>query len=354
MQPLSKLASVGLIALFICVICGNSGGQDAGKQPSAKQPVPANQKPATKAIESTSKTTDKPATAANRSNTPNPAAPTVEMTPDEVAVRKTGDTFEVAFNKGDAKAAAEHYTKDAEYVDDDGLVYQGRAAIEQSLKIFFEGHPGSKIEMAVNSIRFIGPGVAIEDGVTAITLPNIPEPVFTRYTAVHAKADGKWLVASVRESVIRLPRQHQAKLKQLDWMTGEWVHEGSDAIIVFNCQPADNGNFLVRTFAVKIAGQESVSGTQRIGWDAQSDRLRSWIFDSDGGHSDGYWHQDGDSWILKSTGVTADGQPASGTSVYTFANPHTMTFQTIDHEVSGVKLPDSPKVTIVRHPPRPE
>jgi hypothetical protein len=57
---------------------------------------------------------------------------------------------------------------------------------------------------------------------------------------------------------------------------------------------------------------------------------------------------------MKSMGVTADGQAASSTSIYRFINPHTMTFQSVDHEIAGVQLPDSPPVTIVRHPPRPE
>jgi hypothetical protein len=222
------------------------------------------------------------------------------------------------------------------------------------MKAFFDAYAGSKIQSTITSVRSIGPGVAIEDGFTTITLPAGADPVHTHYTAVHAKVDGKWLVASVRETSVKLQRHHASKLKQLEWMTGEWLHEGNDATVVFKCHPADNGNFLLRTFTIKVPGGEALSGTQRIGWDAQADRLKSWIFDSDGGHSEGYWHQDGDSWILKASGITADGHQASSTSIYTFINPHTMTFQTVEHEVSGLKLPDSPKVNIVRHPPKPD
>ena len=58
--------------------------------------------------------------------------------------------------------------------------------------------------------------------------------------------------------------------------------------------------------------------------------------------------------MLKSTGVTADGQPASSTSIYTFVNEHTMTWQSVDHEIAGVQLPDSELVTIVRRAPSPQ
>jgi hypothetical protein len=57
--------------------------------------------------------------------------------------------------------------------------------------------------------------------------------------------------------------------------------------------------------------------------------------------------------VLKSTGVTADGQTASSTSIYTFVNAHTMTWQSVDHEIAGVELPDSEVVTIVRQAPAP-
>jgi hypothetical protein len=109
----------------------------------------------------------------------------------------------------------------------------------------------------------------------------------------------------------------------------------------------------VRQFTVKIAGEEAMTGTQRIGWDPISGKLRAWIFDSLGGYAEGTWHRDDDRWVLKTTGVTSDGQTASGTSIYTFVSEHIMTWQAIDHEIAGVQLPDSEIVTIVRKPPPP-
>ena len=68
---------------------------------------------------------------------------------------------------------------------------------------------------------------------------------------------------------------------------------------------------------------------------------------------EGTWHRDGDSWVLKTTGVTADGQTASGTSIYTLVSDDIMTWQAVDHEIAGEQLPDSEVVTIVRKPPPP-
>jgi hypothetical protein len=57
--------------------------------------------------------------------------------------------------------------------------------------------------------------------------------------------------------------------------------------------------------------------------------------------------------VLKCTGVTADGESASCSSIYTPVNEHTMTWQSVDHEVGGVQQPDSRVITIVRHAPSP-
>ena len=289
-------------------------------------------------------------------------ARSAKSSPDENAIRKTGETYATAFSEGDAKAAAAHFTADAEYVDAQGIIFEGRQAIEDLLTAFFSNNPGRKLQLRIESLRFLSPGVVIEDGITVVsraknsadTESNGAEPTVAQYTAIHVKNDGKWLTASVRERAVKSPRQHRAQLKELEWMVGEWVHEGDDAIVRFSCHPVDNGTFLVRKFAVHVAGQETMTGTQRIGWDAQSGKFRAWVFDSDGGFSEGCWHRSGDDWVLKLTGVTADGEEASNTSIYSFVDARTMTFRSVNHEVAGIGLPDSHPVTIVRQPPRAE
>ncbi len=272
---------------------------------------------------------------------------------EEEAVRKADDSFVKAYGQGNAKAVAAYFTADAEYVDELGNVFQGRDAIEESLKVFFAENPGCKLEMNIDSIRFISPGVAVEDGTTTITRAEGETSAASLYTTVHVNTDGKWLAASVRDHAPKNRRLHRSQLQQLGWLVGDWVDEGDDSIVHFSCQVVDNGNFLLRKFTLQVAGREAMSGTQRIGWDPLTGKLRAWIFDSEGAYSEGLWHQAGDNWVLKSTGVTADGQTASSTSLYTFVNDHTMTWQSVYHEIAGVQLPDSDVVTIVRQAPVP-
>ena len=49
----------------------------------------------------------------------------------------------------------------------------------------------------------------------------------------------------------------------------------------------DSKNYLVRTFEVEIGGEKGSSGTQFIGFDPRSGQVRSWVFDSEGGFSEG-------------------------------------------------------------------
>ncbi len=279
----------------------------------------------------------------------------VKRSPDEEAIRLTGETYVKAFCDADAKSVAAHFTSDAEYVDEDGTVYQGREAITDAMTALFKQNKDCQIEIDINSIRFISPGVAIEDGTTTFTTSDDDEIdiVLSGYTAIHVKSNGKWLTASVREHAPRNRRQHRTKLEQLSWLQGDWVDEGDDMLVLFSCKITDSGNFLLREFKIHIAGQEAMNGTQRIGWDPLTGKLKSWVFDSEGGYSEGFWHRDDERWVLKSYGVTADGEPASSTTIYTLVNDDTMTWQSVDHEIGGVELPDSDPVTIVRRAPAP-
>src|SRR4051812_38486904 len=54
------------------------------------------------------------------------AAPAPADRPDDrAAVRKALDTFVAAFQKGDGKAVAAHWTADGEYTEDDGATFRG-------------------------------------------------------------------------------------------------------------------------------------------------------------------------------------------------------------------------------------
>jgi uncharacterized protein (TIGR02246 family) len=270
------------------------------------------------------------------------------LTADEQAILSTLEDFVAAYTKNDAKLTAACFTENAEYIGQSGVPIQGRDALESCFAEFFTAHPGCEAEVLVKSLRMVGPGVAVEDGMTTVLHADTRSSAQTHYTAVHMKVGDKWLIASVRDHDPKKHQSHEERLAQLQWMRGDWVDEHQHSVVSFSCQPCDNGKFLMRSFTMNVEGKEALTGTQRIGWDPLSGQLRTWIFDSEGGYADGIWYQDGDVWILKLTGVTADGKTASGTSIYRIIDDHTMKWQAVDHVIDGVPMPDSPEFTLVR------
>lgn len=318
------------------------------KTPAAKPPVPAGKEAPAAARTPASKT---PAAQPAK-----PGAPAKTSGPNaehEQAIRKAATAYAAAYSQGDAKAVAAYFSADAEYVDASGAVLQGRPAIEQALTKSIADAPGSKLAVDVQSVRFLGSGLAIEDGIARMT-PAKGTPVDSRYTAVHSRVDGKWLIVSVRDQDLESDLPASEHLKAFDWMLGDWVDEGDDSVIEFSCKPAENGNFLLRDFTIKIAGKQTMQGTQRIGWDPANGRFRAWTFDSNGGFSEGTWHQRGASWHLHSTGVTAEGQVTSATGVFTPVNGHTMTWQAINVVVGDERIADTELAHIVRKAPQPK
>jgi hypothetical protein len=103
---------------------------------------------------------------------------------------------------------------------------------------------------------------------------------------------------------------------------------------------------------VQVAGKDAMQVTQRIGWDPLNQRIRSWVFDTEGGFGEGAWARLDDSWVIKSTGVRPDGTAASATSVIVPAGKDGYVRRVHDR-VAGEEVLPSLEVKIVRKPPQP-
>jgi uncharacterized protein (TIGR02246 family) len=232
---------------------------------------------------------------------------------DEKAIRAADEAFVRDYNKGDSKSLAAMFTEGAEVVEADGIRYEGRDLVEKSLAESFAEDKGARIALEVESIRFLTRDVAKEEGRSVVT-PTAGAPTSRLYTALYVRREGRWLIASVREEPDPMVRPHD-RLRDLEWMVGDWVDEGSDAEVRLNCRWSEDGNFLFRSFTVKLQGKPVMSVNQRIGWDPLARQIRSWEFDSEGGFGEGRWSREGDRWVVKHTGVRPEGVTASATNV---------------------------------------
>jgi uncharacterized protein (TIGR02246 family) len=273
---------------------------------------------------------------------------------DRAALNAALQSFVKAYNAGDVKALAELFTDDAESIDKDGAVIRGRAAIAAQFAQVFASDPGSKIAIPSVEIRFLSLDAAKEEGHCTIT-PGASggRPETDRYTVVYVRQAGRWLQSYVREHAGEEPSHHD-RLKDLEWMLGEWVDESPDALIASACRWSDDGNFLLRSYQIKVSGKLAMSGVQRIGWDPASGQLKSWVFDSQGGSSEGLWSRDGNNWIVKLSGPLQGGKTFTETNVFTRVNKDMVRWKSTDRTVAGQVAPDLGEFVLVRKPPAPQ
>ena len=273
------------------------------------------------------------------------------LSADEQAIRAADQAFVSEYNKGDTKVLAARFTEDAEVVEADGSRYRGRPLIEGRLAETFAASPGVKLVLETESIQFLSPDVAKEEGGTIIT-PARGAGEARRHTALLVKRDGHWLISSIREEEEPLVRPHD-RLVELAWMIGEWVDEGTDSHVRVSCRWSDDTNFLVRTFAVKAQGKPALTVHQRIGWDPLARQFHSWEFDSEGGYGEGRWSRDGDRWVIKHTGVRPEGVTASATHIMARVRPDLVRWAATDRVLGSESLPQEEDYVMVRVPPPP-
>ena len=60
---------------------------------------------------------------------------------------------------------------------------------------------------------------------------------------------------------------------------------------------------------------------------------------------------DGEQFVIKLTGVTREGEPASATNVLTFIGKDRISWQSRDRTIGERTEPDTPEVIMVRPPP---
>jgi uncharacterized protein (TIGR02246 family) len=270
---------------------------------------------------------------------------------DETAIRAVDEAFVRDYNKGDSKALAALFTEDAEVVEADGARYRGRDPIEQGLADTFAASKGAKIAFEIEAIRFLSPDVAEEEGRSVVT-PEEGAPVSRLYTVLYVKRDGRWFISGVREEPDPLVRPHD-RLKDLEWMVGEWVDERLDSVVRVDCHWSEDGNFLIRSFTVKRQGKPVMTVTQRVGWDPLAKQLRSWEFDSEGGFGEGRWSRDGERWVVKYTGVRPEGTTASSTNVTSRERPDLVRWVSTDRIIGGESVPEEVAYVLARVPPAP-
>src|SRR5262245_17357768 len=265
------------------------------------------------------------------------------------AIRRGSKVFADAFNRADANAVARLWTPDGDYIDETGRKFQGREAIEKEYADFFQENRGVKIHIVIDSLRMIARDAAIEDGRAILDPAPAGAPGTTKYTAVHVKADGQWLMSTVRD--IRLQETSaRGRLADLQWLIGTWTAEEHGARSRSVCRWIADQTFVERTYSTKQPDGAVSSGVQIIGFSPESGRVQSWNFTSDGGHAVGVWTPRPGGWSAEMRGVMGDGTETTAVNLLTRLDDSAYAWQSVQRSAGGRALPDTDEVVLKRRP----
>lgn len=276
---------------------------------------------------------------------PNAVQP--EESGDAAAIRAASAAFVEAFNKKDSKAVVEFWTPEGEYVDEDGEIVRGRSAIETRYNEFFKEMPNAKLRLTVDSVRVLGSTAAIEEGQSFVEPAPSGARGIHKYTAVYLKTDGKWRMVSLRDTWEESPDEN-VNLADLEFLIGKWVAEEHGARSESVCRWIADKKFVERQYTTRHVDGTTASGLQIIGWDAQSNSIRSWNFSPDGSYATGLWSPVEDGWRAEIQGTTSDGTPTSTVNFLIKLDDNAYSWQSVQRQIGGQPLPDTGEIVIKR------
>jgi len=276
------------------------------------------------------------------------AETTAENSPEKTAVISVDRAFEAAYAKADAKAVADFFIEDAHYTSDDGRTFDGRTAIEDSMRAAFAKNSGARLAIALDSVRLLAPDVLLERGSTTVTAKD-GETNGALYTAVYVKKDGKWKIRQLVETPQPDLTGHD-HLSELGWLVGDWedADKGDNLTVRSQYVWARGGNFLTRNVTEKRGGETILEGWQIIGWDPLEGCIRSWTFDDEGGFSEGRLTREGNRWLQRETGVTADGSRTAADNTVSKVSDDRFMWDSNNRTLDGLPQPGIGRIEINR------
>ena len=275
------------------------------------------------------------------------------------AIKAAIGSYVEAFNARDAQKLAGHWAPEGTYIirsrgasRSSGDRVTGRAAIAKEFEEIFASKNVPQLAVETETIEFISPNVALERGIATIKHADGEDAEGSTsrsaYRVVYVRQAGKWLIDRVTEEEIEIRISNHEKLKELEWIIGNWVDEGEEMTIETECNWTKNQNFISRKYSVSREGQVEFSGMQIIGWDPKANEIRSWLFDTGGGFVAGTWARREGQWVVQSVATFPDGVSGSYTSIFRPLEEGRYAWKKINRVVDGEILPNIDEVIITR------
>jgi uncharacterized protein (TIGR02246 family) len=282
------------------------------------------------------------------------AAPASSTTGAESSVRETLAAYIATYNQKDADKLVAFFTPDGTLIDSENVATRGQEAIAQEFFDAFADRTTYTLEAKIDRVRLITSDVAQAEGQSRLVSPK-EATIANQFVVLLARQGAAWKIVEIRE--YPAPAESVTpyeQLKELEWMVGEWVDESEDVQVSSTVRWGQGKAYLVRDYSVQVKGEPATSGLMIIAWDLQTEQIKSWIFNADGGRGEGTWTRATDNqWVVKAHGTTGDGRPTSATQVISLVNKDAVRTSSIDRIVGGEIERDIEDVIMIRKPPAP-
>lgn len=253
-----------------------------------------------------------------------------------------------AINQHKVESFPKFWTEDATLMNPaTGEIYKGKSEIADYLQKRDQEIQQRQLNFSftTNRIFFPAPNQAIVEGV--VEIKDKGELLQRNARKIRlVNLNGEWYINEVREVETAPPPPVFSRLKELEWLIGDWKDEDEDVTITFSANWDKFKNFIIQRFKMEIYGLEAMQGIQVIGWDPIEQNIRSWVFDSDGGFGDGIWEKKNGSWQVTLHYTSSDGSEATAINIYSNINNHSYQYSSINRYLDGEPIDNIEPVTV--------
>lgn len=265
-------------------------------------------------------------------------------------VFKRLEELSTAINQYKEDRLSSFWTDDGEFSNPlTGEVVTGKEAITKFLQERTKEIKDRQLKFSFKpeQIDFPDQNTAVVDGLSEIFDKKVLLLRNARQIVL-IKENGQWYLDTVREIEVAPPPPLYSHLKGLEWLIGKWVDQDDDVTITFTADWDKFKNFIVQRFKMDVYDIGVMEGIQIIGWDSIENKIRSWVFDSDGGFGSGLWSKNDKGWSVAVNYVLSDGKKASATNEYTLVNDKSYSFASTNRISDGETLENIEPVTVVK------
>lgn len=242
-------------------------------------------------------------------------------------IRAAARAYLAALNRGDLESIGRAWTTDGTFVDAAGRSFVAQDLAKQEYSTGVDDAESREQLKHESTIRLVTPNSAIEQG-TATPETTNGSTAAVDFVAVWVKHDDRWQLDFLKEISGASPAKRMP-LEPLSWMVGEWESADGEVQAHLKVKWSSGQKYLIQQFSVQLPSQPTLRGEQRIAWDPTAKQLRCWLFRSDGGFAQGTWSRQGDAWVVKKAGVTAEGAATSSLNLWARDDDDTCWFKSL-------------------------